>query len=75
MNERVVTAGSPACGRPMFRAGSGWYSAETPTPTAELCDPIRLERYEGFLQGLLDVGEVEMAGVRLRAVEFYGFGQ
>jgi hypothetical protein len=49
--------------------------ADTHEPTAELPDPAGLGRYQDFLQGLRDEGEIEMEAVRRRAVEFYGDGK
>ncbi len=34
-----------------------------------------LERYEGFVKGLVDKGEAEMGTVRRRVAGFYGDGQ
>ncbi len=45
--------------------------ADTHEPTAELPDPAGLGRYQDFLHGLLDEGEIEMKVVRHRTVEFY----
>jgi hypothetical protein len=44
-------------------------------PTDELPGPAELDRYKGFLQGLLDEGEVAIEAVRRRAVEFYRGGK
>jgi hypothetical protein len=48
--------------------------ADTYEQTAELHDQAGLERYAGFLRGLLEAGNVEMETVRRRVVEFYGAG-
>ena len=61
-----------ADGQGMHRMIFRWNTkADTYEPAAELPDPAGLGRYQGFLQGLLEDGEVAIEAVRRTAVEFY----
>lgn len=41
----------------------------------ELHKPSEMDRYEGFIRGLVEAGEVEMGVVRRRVAEFYVGGK
>ena len=50
----------------------GWNPASDKFELAgRLRDPAGLDRYGRFIQGLVDTGDVEMAGVRRKVVEFH----